>query len=108
VLLVTKNTIPSVIATELTRLEPNKIVVLGGTNTISDTVEAALGAYAIMVTRIADRRARRNEHGLGRRLLAAGRASGDVARRFPAGRARSVRRSSPHPSRSPQRVEARR
>ncbi len=46
VLLVSKDSIPSVIATELARLMPHKIVVLGGTNTVSDAVVTALQATA--------------------------------------------------------------
>lgn len=52
VLLVTRNGIPAVIATELTRLKPVKIVVLGGTASVSDAVKAALQKKA-PTTRIA-------------------------------------------------------
>jgi putative cell wall-binding protein len=52
VLLVTKNGIPAVVQAELERLDPARIVVLGGTNTISDTVMTALQATAT-TTRIA-------------------------------------------------------
>jgi putative cell wall-binding protein/Tol biopolymer transport system component len=45
VLLVTRDAIPSSVAAELTRLQPRRIVVLGGANTISDAVQSALGGY---------------------------------------------------------------
>jgi putative cell wall-binding protein len=45
VLLVTKGAVPSATAAELARLAPDRIVVLGGTNTVSDAVLGALGAY---------------------------------------------------------------
>lgn len=43
VLLVDRDGIPSEVRTELTRLEPGRIVVLGGTAAVSDAVVAALG-----------------------------------------------------------------
>jgi putative cell wall-binding protein/Tol biopolymer transport system component len=45
VLLVTKDAIPAVVATELERLDPTRIVVLGGANTVSDDVLQALERY---------------------------------------------------------------
>ncbi|SDY85443.1 cell wall-binding repeat-containing protein [Herbiconiux ginsengi] len=45
VLLVTKDSIPPSVATQLDRLDPYRIVVLGGPNTISDTVKGALEEY---------------------------------------------------------------
>ncbi|MCS5735245.1 cell wall-binding repeat-containing protein [Herbiconiux daphne] len=45
VLLVSKNSIPGPIDAELTRLHPNHIVVLGGTNSISAQVERDLQKY---------------------------------------------------------------
>lgn len=51
VLLVQKNAIPPVIADELTRLKPQQIIVLGGTDTIDTSVETALKAYSNTVTR---------------------------------------------------------
>ena len=45
VLLVTRNSIPSAVATELRRLKPQHIRVLGGANTVSDTVVAALDEF---------------------------------------------------------------
>jgi putative cell wall-binding protein len=55
VLLVQQNAIPSATATELTRLNPSEIVVLGGTNVISESVRQSLEAYAStgVATRIA-------------------------------------------------------
>ncbi|MGA1836872.1 cell wall-binding repeat-containing protein [Herbiconiux sp. 11R-BC] len=44
VLLVTKDGVPKGVADELTRLNPGRIVILGGTNTISTEVEIALRA----------------------------------------------------------------
>jgi putative cell wall-binding protein len=44
VLLVTKDSIPSAITEELKRLNPGRIVILGGTSAISTTVETTLGA----------------------------------------------------------------
>lgn len=54
VLLVAKGAIPDSVGIELTRLRPQKIVVIGGTNTIEAAVETALEGYAPegMVTRI--------------------------------------------------------
>jgi putative cell wall-binding protein len=51
-LLVTKDTIPTVVGIELHRLKPQRIVVLGGTNSVDTSVEAALAAYAPTVSRI--------------------------------------------------------
>jgi putative cell wall-binding protein len=45
VLLVTPTSIPPVIAAQLTRLEPARIVILGGTSAVSLGVEAALHAF---------------------------------------------------------------
>ena len=44
-LLVTTNGIPAVIAAELARLDPQKIVILGGTGAVSNAVASQLGAY---------------------------------------------------------------
>jgi hypothetical protein len=52
VLLTQKTAIPSVVATELRRLTPQRIVVLGGTDTIAPTVENALRSYSGSVTRL--------------------------------------------------------
>ncbi len=46
VLLTSATSIPSPIATELGRLKPQKIVVLGGTGAVSNTVKTALAKYA--------------------------------------------------------------
>ncbi|MFB2598037.1 cell wall-binding repeat-containing protein [Herbiconiux sp. P17] len=46
VLLVTHDGIPDIVAAELRRLKPRTIVLMGGTNTISDTVATILNAYA--------------------------------------------------------------
>ncbi|GAA2240165.1 glycosyl hydrolase family 8 [Herbiconiux moechotypicola] len=43
VLLVTRDTVPAAVDAELRRLAPARIVVLGGTNTISESVVSALG-----------------------------------------------------------------
>lgn len=54
ILLVDTTAIPSSIATELRRLQPRRIVVMGGPNTISETVLAGLRAYTSgSVTRVA-------------------------------------------------------
>ena len=55
VLLVSANSVPSATRTELTRLRPGSIVVLGGTGAVSDAVFATLGGYATggSVTRMA-------------------------------------------------------
>ncbi|WP_291050217.1 cell wall-binding repeat-containing protein [Herbiconiux sp.] len=45
VLLVTRDSIPASVVAQLQRLKPYRIVVLGGTNTISDTVRDALDKY---------------------------------------------------------------
>ncbi len=45
VLLVTPHTIPAVIATALTRLQPTAIIVVGGTGAIDNGVQTALGGY---------------------------------------------------------------
>ena len=52
ILLVSTNAIPAVIATELDRLKPRQIVVVGGTSVVSSAVEDALTRYA-PTTRIA-------------------------------------------------------
>jgi YVTN family beta-propeller protein len=52
VLLTTRDELPDAVATELARLKPRKIVVMGGTNSISASVQTALGAYSTSVTRI--------------------------------------------------------
>jgi putative cell wall-binding protein len=51
VLLVDTNSVPSSIAAELARLKPNRIVIFGGSSTISTGVEATLGSYAASVVR---------------------------------------------------------
>jgi putative cell wall-binding protein/Tol biopolymer transport system component len=53
VLLVGKDFIPTPVAAELGRLKPNRIIVLGGTNSIDPSVEAALAGFSPSVTRIA-------------------------------------------------------
>ena len=45
ILLVARNEIPAATRAELVRLQPNRIVVLGGSAGVSDSVMAALGAY---------------------------------------------------------------
>jgi putative cell wall-binding protein len=45
VLLVSRDTLPDTVAKELDRLRPQKIVVLGGTNTISEATLSALAAH---------------------------------------------------------------
>ncbi len=52
VLLVTPTSIPAVIATELDRLAPAHIVVLGGTGAVSASVASSLAGYAPSVTRL--------------------------------------------------------
>lgn len=52
-LFVRKDSVPDATATELTRLQPGRIVVVGGTAAVSETVRTALGAYtAGTVTRL--------------------------------------------------------
>ncbi|MGA1836105.1 cell wall-binding repeat-containing protein [Herbiconiux sp. 11R-BC] len=51
VLLVTRDAIPPVIAAELTRLHPTAIQIVGGPNSVSAGVEAALKAFAPTVGR---------------------------------------------------------
>jgi putative cell wall-binding protein/peptidoglycan/xylan/chitin deacetylase (PgdA/CDA1 family) len=46
VLLVTKDQVPAAIGAELARLQPAKIVVLGGAGVVSDAVVASLNGYA--------------------------------------------------------------
>ncbi len=54
VLLVQPTAIPAVIARELTRLHPGRIVILGGTGVVSPGVESALAGYTTgSVTRLA-------------------------------------------------------
>ncbi len=53
ILLVAKDSIPTATADELMRLDPDRIVIVGGTGVISPAVETALGAYAPTVDRIA-------------------------------------------------------
>jgi putative cell wall-binding protein len=45
ILLVTQTTIPPATAAELARLDPGKIVILGGSGVVTDDVKSALGAY---------------------------------------------------------------
>ncbi|MGA1836113.1 cell wall-binding repeat-containing protein [Herbiconiux sp. 11R-BC] len=47
VLLVTATGIPAAVAAELDRLKPGRIIVLGGTNTVSDAVLAALREHLV-------------------------------------------------------------
>ncbi|HEX7107164.1 MAG TPA: cell wall-binding repeat-containing protein [Acidothermaceae bacterium] len=52
-LLVAPDSIPSSIATELQRLEPGRVVVLGGERSVSAAVQSALGSYTTgSVTRV--------------------------------------------------------
>jgi hypothetical protein len=52
VLLVRQNSIPAATAAELTRLKPDRIIVVGGPVAISNSVETQLGAFAADVDRI--------------------------------------------------------
>lgn len=53
ILLTMRAELPAATRTELTRLAPNQIVVLGGPGAVSTTVETSLRAYSGSVTRIA-------------------------------------------------------
>lgn len=53
ILLVSQNAIPGETAAELTRLGPDKIIIVGGTAVVSASVESGLAAYAGTVERIA-------------------------------------------------------
>ncbi len=53
ILLVAQGSVPTATATELTRLHPAKIVILGSTGVVSAAVASALGQYAASVTRLA-------------------------------------------------------
>jgi len=53
ILLVERDSIPATTASELDRLGPTRIVVLGGTGAVSDGVVAMLGTYAPVVDRVA-------------------------------------------------------
>ena len=50
-LLVKQNAVPTHTRTELTRLNPESIIIVGGTSIVSPEVEADLGKYASTVTR---------------------------------------------------------
>lgn len=52
VLLVARDSLPAATATELTRLSPQRIVLLGGPGAVSTDVEQALRSYAPSVTRL--------------------------------------------------------
>jgi putative cell wall-binding protein/Tol biopolymer transport system component len=52
VLLVSRDSVPASVASELRRLRPAKIVILGGPNSIGDGVQAALAGYSSRVERI--------------------------------------------------------
>jgi putative cell wall-binding protein len=52
VLLVTRDSVPSVVASELDRLDPARVVVLGGLSSIGAGVETSLAAYAPLVERL--------------------------------------------------------
>ena len=53
ILLVDRDAIPSATSTELRRLLPRSIVILGGTNSVSQGVETELHTYAADVSRVA-------------------------------------------------------
>jgi putative cell wall-binding protein len=53
ILLVDTNAIPGVTASELKRIKPARIIVLGGSGVVSDAVAKALRAYAGSVSRLA-------------------------------------------------------
>ncbi len=53
ILLVGTNSLPAATATELARLDPDKIVVMGGTSMVSDAVVQALKSHAATVSRVA-------------------------------------------------------
>jgi putative cell wall-binding protein len=53
VLLIEQNSIPSAIAAELTRLQPQRIVIVGGEGVITASVAAALGRWSADVQRVA-------------------------------------------------------
>lgn len=53
VLLVSTNAVPSETVAALDRLEPGAITIVGGTNSVSEQVQTALGQHADEVTRIA-------------------------------------------------------
>ncbi|MBT8207243.1 MAG: hypothetical protein HKN07_10490 [Acidimicrobiia bacterium] len=53
ILLVASSGIPTETAAELSRLDPDRIVILGGTGAVSAATEAALDDYAPVVTRLA-------------------------------------------------------
>lgn len=54
-LLVTETAIPAAVATELARLHPRRIVIVGGPSSVSQGVASRLGGYADTVERIAGR-----------------------------------------------------
>jgi putative cell wall-binding protein len=47
-LLVPGDRIPAEVATELRRLQPERIVILGGTNSVSPAVESALASFVTL------------------------------------------------------------
>lgn len=51
ILLTTRDALPATTATELARLQPSTIVILGGTGSVSDAVAGQLRAYAATVQR---------------------------------------------------------
>lgn len=55
VLLVNKNSVPSVVITEIKRLEVEKVYLLGGTSTVTSTVENSLKQLGVSVERLAGR-----------------------------------------------------
>ena len=74
VLLVTATDVPAATATELARLKPARIVVLGGTSAVSAAVANRLGAYA--TTRTVTRLAGADRYGTAARVSAATFAAG--------------------------------
>ncbi len=52
ILLASRDSLPDIVATEIARLKPGRIVILGGAGVVSDTVASRLAAYA-PVTRLA-------------------------------------------------------
>jgi putative cell wall-binding protein len=84
-LLVAPDEIHDVTAAELTRLDPTKIVVLGSSAVVHDSVFAALGAYADTVERVAGSSRYSTAAEVAGRMPQAGRAYVVTADKFPDG-----------------------
>lgn len=72
VLLVSPTRVPAVVLDELRRLRPQRVLVLGGSSAVSDTVVGQLGAEGLAVTRVAGRSRYETAAAVSREVFGAG------------------------------------